>query len=695
MFAQGFDKDIIIILHLHTNEEFCQRGFCASAACVWKVFSTKDRFACKVFSTKDRFAYVWKVFSTKDRFAYVWKVFSTKDRFAYVWKVFSTKDRFACKVFSTKDRFAYVWKVFSTKDRFAYVWKVFSTKDSNLPWKQRLDLEEVNVEMLWLEVTLPQTKPMLICCTYRPPGSSIQTFNNIIASIDRATDSNNEVFILGDFNIDWSNHLCPLRERLAQAAVRCNLLQSVKSPTRIGTNNRGQRTETHIDLVFTNCAERCTPVSSTPLGFSDHNIVYTTRKTKVPKAQPRVVERRAYGKFNPQDFQRDIELAPWHLIYNESDVNMALHVLTTILNDVADSHAPVKKRTVRSNTAPWLDDELRELMHLREEARRESISSRLESDVLVYKKLRNAVVKLNRKKKAAFYKTKLEETKHDPKALWKTLNGMLGKNRNQPPCVVEQDGAYLTRAEDVAEYFNHFFTQKVDSLRNGLNSEMGDNLLTLIKREIMENNHCKFEFSPVNVEEVHSLLSSLPDGKAMGLDNLDNTLLKLAANHIALPLCYIINLSFTTSVYPSEWKKAKVIPLPKSTSARLSGPNARPISLLSSISKIAERVVYNQISQYFLQNSLMTTHQHGFRKHYSTCTALLEMVDDWYRNIDCGNLIGVIFLDFSAAFDLVDHAYLLRKLQCYGFDVNPETGLQQEEEPDFCRQGCVKEDEEE
>ncbi|KAI8513736.1 carbohydrate binding [Branchiostoma belcheri] len=138
------------------------------------------------------------------------------------------------------------------------------------------------------------------------------------------------------------------------------------------------------------------------------------------------------------------------------------------------------------------------------------------------------------------------------------------------------------------------YLEKVNSLREGLDSQTGGDLLRLIRDKIMAEKDCSFEFKLVNCEQIRKHLLSLPDGSATGRDHVDNKLLKLAADQIARPLSYIINLSLATSVYPMAWKKAKVTPLPKSATARLSGPN-------------------NQ-----------------------------------------GNIVGVIFLDFSAAFDLVE-----------------------------------------
>ncbi|KAI8496673.1 Ganglioside-induced differentiation-associated protein 2 [Branchiostoma belcheri] len=331
-------------------------------------------------------------------------------------------------------------------------------------------------------------------------SSTIQYLSGILASIDKATDTDTEVFVLGDINIDWADASCPTRKHLVQAAERCNLVQIVKGPSRVGTNKNNQQTATCIDLAFVNCKDRCTPARFVPVGYSDHNIIYLTRKAKVPKSQVRVVFKRIYGKFSLEEFQTDIAEAPWHLVYNEADVNDALHVFTTMFNNVADHHAPVKTRTLRSNPAAWLDDELREMMQLRDDDRRESSASGLQSDKDIYKKL-------------------------------------------------------------------------LDLLREELHSQTGDNTLHVIKEKIMMGKDCTFDFKLVNATDVHTLLLSLSDGKAVGLDNVDNKLMRIAADHIAAPLTYIINLSFATSVYPTDWNRAKVVPIPKSVTAPFSGPN--------------------------------------------------------------------------------------------------------------------------
>ena len=242
----------------------------------------------------------------------------------------------------------------------------------------------------------------------------------------------------------------------------------------------------------------------------------------------------------------------------------------------------------------------------------------------------------------------------------------MGRSSHQTNSLIENNGTFLTKPVEIANYFNNYFVIKVDGLRKGLMPVDGTSSCTLIEKCMMKNKNCKFDFVQIAVPDINKLLLSLPIEKPAGTDNLDGKLLRLAAAYISTPICHIFNRCLTNGVCLRIWKEAKIIPIPKDSKSNFTGANSRPISILSVLSKLLENIVFNQIQNYFIINNLITSSQH--RESHSTTTALAQLTDDWLKHIDDREIVGTVLLDFSAAFDVIYHNILITKLDKYGFN---------------------------
>ena len=123
----------------------------------------------------------------------------------------------------------------------------------------------------------------------------------------------------------------------------------------------------------------------------------------------------------------------------------------------------------------------------------------------------------------------------------------------------------------------------------------------------------------------------------------------------------------TSHTVPDAWKLTVVHPIPKTTKAD-DFSQYRPISILTTIGKITERIVAEQLYSYFSSHHLFSPNQHGFRSNHSTDTALLTLTDHVFRSMDQREVTLMCLLDCSRCFDCIPHDLLLRKLQLYGVD---------------------------
>ena len=175
----------------------------------------------------------------------------------------------------------------------------------------------------------------------------------------------------------------------------------------------------------------------------------------------------------------------------------------------------------------------------------------------------------------------------------------------------------------------------------------------------------KFRFKPFTCKDIREAIAKSANSKSFGTDTISSYFLKLALPLLENSMAMLFNTSLETSIFPDIWKIARVAPIYKEGD-KSEKTNYRPISLLPVISRLFERLIYNQLYPHFNSNNLLANEQSGFRRLHSTLTFLLKDTDDWYSALDSGQLVGLVFIDLKKAFDTVDYNILCQKLKHYG-----------------------------
>ena len=324
--------------------------------------------------------------------------------------------------------------------------------------------------------------------------------------------------------------------------------------------------------------------------------------------------------------------------------------------------APMMKRKVRAIRCPWRTPETFDAIKTRDYYLRKAKKSGADNCWYHCKNARNKVNRLIRKSKAQYHQSLISDNAKDPKNFWKAVKQVYPMKEKHPSSykAFEISGRLIDDKRDIANSFCEFFTSQAAKLCELLPNQFKWQNTS----DIVQTPH-NFNFRPVTKAKVLRNLNNLKASKSAGPDNLPPRLMKDAAEALAGPLTYLINLSFKQSTFPNRIKIAKVIPLFKS-GPRKNLDNYRPISILPILSKIFERIAYEQFAEYLEKNEMIVSTQFGFKKRYNTELAVTEFTDSIRRSIDQGKMTGAVFIDLQNAFDTVEHSILLKKLPYYG-----------------------------
>jgi hypothetical protein len=264
--------------------------------------------------------------------------------------------------------------------------------------------------------------------------------------------------------------------------------------------------------------------------------------------------------------------------------------------------------------------------------------------------------------KKLYFTSKLQENASNPKKTWETLNEILGKNsKSETVDKISVNGTISSDPSEIANTFNNFFVSIGQEISNSVppiakSPEDYVNYEREVPEMLLQN---------TTPEHVKKVIKQLKPKSSIDANGVSSKMIKFIGDEIANPLSHIFNISLNSGVFPAKLKLCRVIPIFKSGDS-LNCDNYRPISLLSSISKVLEKIVAKKLISHLLTNDLLYVHQYGFLPNRSTEHNLLQILNYISKALDDGNFCIGVFLDLRKAFDVCSHEILLKKLQKMG-----------------------------
>ena len=419
-----------------------------------------------------------------------------------------------------------------------------------------------------------------------------------------------------------------------------------------------------IDLIL--CTPRLIPYISTTttadLG-SDHEPILST-VTMIPDTAERgkkpkwILEK---SKFN--EWKEDImNLPPTAPEETEEEQKQ----FTSDIINVSKKHFKKTSNKIKSKfNKPWWNEECAKATALRRRAQRKMRRLPSVENIREYRRLTAAATRIhNKAKRESFKRYTNSITAHTPPGeTWKFLISFKGKTGPTSGPLHHRNGIAFTK-EERAEVHGKYFKTALTKKNNLVYTQ---NQLNNIERAAAvedEDNHN----SRLTREELERSIKNLDDEKAYGSDEIHNQFLKNLPPTKVTELLGMFNRSWTRGEVPKEWKKGIILPFLKPGKEKHLPENYRPITLLSRVSALLESMVGERLTYFAEKKELLSNTQYGFRFRRSTIDPILDIEHKIRCSLQEKQVTIVVFFDLKAAYDSIDHTYLLATLAELGVE---------------------------
>ena len=376
-------------------------------------------------------------------------------------------------------------------------------------------------------------------------------------------------------------------------------------------------------------------------------------------------------KFNSENFKEDVfkTLSPFYncskLLTTENFDSLFENFISNF-KTVIDKHAPMKKLSQKQTkllSKPWITKGI--LVSIRNKQKM-YVTHFKNGDIkqkTFYKKYSNKLNKIKIKSRKMHYEKNIKENQESSYEIWKCIRSVINNknnNVNSPKCIIDNDKT-INSSTEIANIFNKYFSNIGKNLASSCNNSLKTDFTKFMKNSICSSIYLE----PPQIDEIFKIILSLNPKKSCGYDNISNVFIRAAASELSPILTDFFTFSCNKGLFPSSLKIAKVVPILKSGDNKLTS-NYRPISLLSSFSKILEKIIYNRLTNFLNKHEIFHKHQYGFREHHSTELAVFDILSTCYKSIQNNQHTCLLMLDLKKAFDTANHNILIKKLEFYG-----------------------------
>ena len=436
------------------------------------------------------------------------------------------------------------------------------------------------------------------------------------------------------------------------------------------TSAQPTRGQNLLDLLITPAPALQPLVASVAVvsshGLSDHDLVACNLSALRYKPAAVSYEYRDIKKIDTVNFERRLRSS--QLFTDPARTpDEYLDQLESTVTGILDDVAPIRRGTRAGGrkAARWLDPEAVAAKQCRRRLERRWKKFGNEVDRVAYRRVcshANALINASRNR---YRCQRVVEAGRDTRRVWSAVKDLLATNHHDTATVSSDADSSFCSALAV------FFVNKVRNIKSTISAALAGQQYDPLSSDQPCGGESMSEFTPVTETEVVRLLKSMPS-KSSPLDFIPTSLIKSCSGAFAHIIARLANLSFEHCTFPTRFKTAQVTPLLKKHGLEETDPaNYRPISNLNTISKVVERLVLARIVPHVSASPSFDAVQSAYRRHHSTETALLKITDDIFAGFGNHQSTILVALDQSAAFDCIDHATLIRRLQGR---INPSGG---------------------